>query len=60
MTPKDEQKARIAERDKYLAVIDASFQLHQAEIQLLRQTGDLETWLKPATTPRPTSVSVPQ
>ncbi len=60
MTPKDEQKARIAERDKYLAVIDASFQLHQAEIQLLRQTGDLETWLKPATTPRPTTVSVPQ
>jgi outer membrane protein TolC len=50
MTPKDEQKARIAERDKYLAVIDAMFQFHQAEIQLLRQTGDLETWLKSANT----------
>jgi outer membrane protein TolC len=48
MTPKDEQKARISERDKYLSVIDATFQLHQAEIQLLRQTGQLETWLKSA------------
>jgi outer membrane protein TolC len=45
MTPKDEQNARIAERDKYLAVIDDSFQLHQAEIQLLRESGELESWL---------------
>ena len=36
-TPKDEQNARISEREKYLAVIDAAFQLHQAEISLLRQ-----------------------
>jgi len=48
MTPKDEQKARIAERDKYLGVIDSTFQLRQAEIQLLRQTGQLEAWLKSA------------
>ncbi len=60
MTPKDEQKARIAEREKYLAVIDASFQLHQAEIQLLRQTGDLETWLKSAATASPASFTGPQ
>ena len=46
MTPKDEQNARIAERDKYLAVLDAAFQLHQAGIRLLRQSGDLETWLR--------------
>jgi outer membrane protein TolC len=59
MTPKDEQKARIAERDKYLAVIDARFQLRQAEIQLLRQTGDLETWLKSANA-RPATVPAPQ
>jgi outer membrane protein TolC len=45
-TPKDEQNARIDERDKYLAVIDASFQLRQAEINLLRQTGGLEAWLR--------------
>jgi len=48
MTPKDEQNAHIAERDKYLAVIDTGFQLRQAEIQLLRLTGDLESWLKSA------------
>ncbi|HKO18795.1 MAG TPA: TolC family protein [Acidobacteriaceae bacterium] len=46
MTPKDEQNARIAEREKYLGVIDANYQLHQTEIQLLRQTGQLLTWLR--------------
>jgi outer membrane protein TolC len=59
MTPKDEQKARIAERDKYLSVIDASFQLRQAEIQLLRQTGQLEAWLKSALSAKP-PVPTPQ
>ena len=58
MSPKDEQTARIGERDKYLAVLDAAFQLRQAEIQLLRQTGQLESWLHSAaptpTTPSPT------
>jgi hypothetical protein len=46
MSPKDEQTARIAERDKYLAVLDAGFQLRQTEIQLLRQSGQLESWFK--------------
>ncbi len=46
MTPKDEQTARIAEREKFLAVIDAGFQARRAKISLMRQTGDLETWLK--------------
>ena len=45
LTPKDEQNSRIAEREKYLAVLDAEFQLRQAEINLLRQTGQLESWL---------------
>jgi len=45
MTPKDEQKARIDERDKFIAVLDATFQFRQAEVQLLRQTGQLITWL---------------
>jgi hypothetical protein len=45
MTPKDEQKARIDERDKYMAVLDAGYQLHQAEVQLLRQMGQLITWI---------------
>jgi len=48
MTPKDEQNARIAERDKYLTVVDAGFQLRQTEIRLLRQTGQLIPWLQTA------------
>jgi hypothetical protein len=48
MTPKDEQNARISEREKYLGVVDAGYQLRQAEIHLLRQTGQLLTWLKSA------------
>jgi outer membrane protein TolC len=56
MTPKDEQNARLAERDKYLAVVDAGFHIRQTEIQLLRQTGQLIAWLQsiaasPATKP---------
>jgi outer membrane protein TolC len=53
MSPKDEQTALIGERDKYLAVLDASFQLRQAQIQLLRQTGQLESWLHSAASPKP-------
>ena len=48
MTPKDEQLSRIAEREKFLAVLNASFQMRQSQISLMRQTGDLEPWLKAA------------
>ncbi len=48
MTPKDEQNSRIAEREKFLALLDARFQMRQAEVNLLRQTGQLESWLKSA------------
>ena len=48
MTPEDEQKDRIAERDNYLGVLDAVYQLRQAKIQLLRQTGGLIAWVKSA------------
>jgi len=48
MTPADEQNARISEREKYLGVVDAGYQLRQAEIHLLRQTGELLSWLKSA------------
>ena len=53
MTPKDEQTSLISERDKYLGVVDASYQLRQAEIQLLRQSGGLEAWLKSAASAAP-------
>lgn len=55
MTPKDEQNALIGEREKYLVVVDAAYQLRTAQINLLRQTGGLVSWLKsfPPSTPTP-------
>jgi outer membrane protein TolC len=41
---RDQENARAAEHDKYVAYIDASFQLQKAVLQLLRQTGKLEGW----------------
>ena len=48
MTPKDEQNSRIAEREKFLTVLDTAFEMRHAQINLLRQTGELESWLKTA------------
>ena len=46
MTPKDEQNARIQERQRYLEFLDADLQLRQTQVNLLRQNGQLEDWLK--------------
>ena len=59
MTPKDEQTSRIAEREKFLTVLDANFQMRQAEINLLRQTGELEGWLKSAAQSQPLTPTQP-
>ena len=53
MTPKDEQNARIQERQRYLEVLDADFQLRQIQINMLRQNGQLEDWLKSAAQMQP-------
>jgi len=59
MTPKDEQSSRVAEREKFIAVINANFEVQQAEINLMRQNGELETWVAaalqatPAASPNP-------
>jgi len=50
MSPKDEQMSRIAERDKFLAMINASFEMKQAQINLLRQEGELMSWIQSAAT----------
>lgn len=60
MTPKDEQNSRIAERQKYLAVLDANFQTRQTQIELMRQTGQLEPWLKSVAESQPATLSHPQ
>jgi outer membrane protein TolC len=54
MSPKDEQNSRIAEREKFVAVLNARFEAAQAEIELMRQSGDLESWVASAVTPRST------
>lgn len=48
MTPKDEQTSRIAEREKFLTVLDTNFEMRKAEINLMRQTNQLEDWIQSA------------
>ncbi len=55
MTPKDEQNARIQERQRYLDLLDADFQLRQVQVNLLQQTGQLEDWLKTAAQSQPST-----
>lgn len=49
MSPKDEQTSRIAERDKYISVINADLDLATAQISLMRQTGQLDSWAATST-----------
>lgn len=44
VTPKDQQLARIDERRYSVDVLDARFQLLQAELNLLRANGQMVTW----------------
>jgi outer membrane protein TolC len=46
MTPMDEQNARLAERARTIDLLNAQFQLTQLQVNLMRQTGQLEAWLK--------------
>jgi outer membrane protein TolC len=48
MSPKDEQNARLQERQKYIEYLDADLQLRQTEIMLMRQNGQLGDWLHKA------------
>jgi len=43
-TLKDEQNARITEHERYTAYLNSTFDLNKAQVQLLRQVGQLETW----------------
>ncbi|HZD46076.1 MAG TPA: TolC family protein [Acidobacteriaceae bacterium] len=51
LTPRDEEKARIEERRRYVEKLDADFQLMQAEIQLQRSLGTVEEWAMQAVHP---------
>jgi outer membrane protein TolC len=59
MSPKDEEESRIAERDKFLSMLDATFQMRQAQINLLRQTGELDSWIRSAEQSQSLTVSKP-
>jgi outer membrane protein TolC len=48
MTPEDEQNARLTEGQRSIDLLSAQFQLNQAKVNLLRQTGQLDNWLKSA------------
>ncbi len=41
---KEEENARVAEHERYTAFLNSNFELDRAQIQLMRQTGQLETW----------------
>lgn len=46
LTPKDEQQARIEERQRYEDVLDANLAVLRAELSILRSTGSIEDWAK--------------
>jgi len=50
-TPKEEQTSRLQERQRYLAILDAKLQVRRSQISLLRQAGELSTWLQSLTQP---------
>ena len=52
LTPKDEQAARIEERQKYIDLLEVQFSLFHARLDLLKATGGLENWVK-ASSPGP-------
>lgn len=45
VTPKEEQNARIEERQSYIETIDARLAAARAEIAYLRQSGQLQNWI---------------
>jgi outer membrane protein TolC len=55
MTPKDEQTARITEREKFVALLNANFEARQAQIGLMRAAGELEAWIDQAIHAQPSA-----
>jgi hypothetical protein len=59
LTPKDEQRARLQERQRYVDMLTAEQELNQAEIGLMRQNGALADWLAKAIQASPASNTKP-
>jgi outer membrane protein TolC len=45
LSPKDEQTARIQERERYADVLDATFSMLRAELSLMRSIGEMAQWV---------------
>lgn len=43
-TLRDQQQAQLDANDKYSALLDTTYELEKAQMQLLKQTGELEQW----------------
>src|SRR5215472_9820303 len=43
-TLREEQNARVNEHQRYTAYLNSGFELDKAQVQLLRQIGELESW----------------
>ncbi len=59
MSPKDEQTARITEREKFVALLNANFEAQQAEISLMRAAGELENWVAATMSAQPSTHAKP-
>ncbi len=46
MSPREEQSARIEERQRFEDFLDADFELTRARLTLLRTIGSVEDWAK--------------
>jgi outer membrane protein TolC len=53
ITPREEQNARIAAGQKSLDLLNADFELRQAQLDLLRATGSIEQWIRSTTPAQP-------
>jgi outer membrane protein TolC len=48
LSPKDEQNARVQERQRFVELLEAQLDLRKAEVSLMRQNGTLDDWLRQA------------
>ncbi len=48
LTPKDEQNARLQQSARTIDLLNAKYEVRQAQVNLMRQTGTLDDWLKSA------------
>jgi outer membrane protein TolC len=41
---RDQEQARLTENEKYAALLDSTYELEKGQMQLLKATGEIETW----------------